>query len=245
MGTFIDLTGQIFGKLTVMKLDHKHSKNGAYWECQCDCGNICIISGKNIKQRNVLSCGCLNKENGIKNRDNLLEQKFGLLTVFDYELNGRNVIWLCFCECGNKKVVKVIGANLKNGKVKSCGCFRRKRLPYGENAFNRLYHTYKTRALNKNFEFTLSKEEFRIITNKRCYYCGRLPFQKASPTIKGFGEYVYNGIDRLDNDLGYTQENSVPCCGFCNVAKNNSKKEDFLEWIKSVYNNIFGEKENE
>lgn len=213
MGKFIDLTGLIFGKLTVISVDHKHPKNGTYWICCCDCGNECVISGKNIKQRNVLSCGCLNRENAIKRRDNLLGEVFGFLTVFDYELNGKNVIWLCSCKCGNKKVVKTIGSALKNGKVKSCGCFRRKRLAYGENAFNRLYHTYKTRATNKNLEFTLSKTEFRELTGSKCYYCKKIPSQKASPTIKGFGEYIYNGIDRLDNNIGYTQENSVPCCG--------------------------------
>lgn len=39
MGQLIDLTGQRFGKLTVLKRDYS-KKGGTYWICQCDCGNI-------------------------------------------------------------------------------------------------------------------------------------------------------------------------------------------------------------
>jgi len=244
MGEFIDMVGQKFGKITVVKLDHMHPKNGAYWECLCDCGSgkEFLVSGKNIRQGKVLSCGCLVKECALMRRDNLLDKKFGMLTVFSFvEKQHGGISWLCTCDCGNDKIVSASGCDLKKGKTKSCGCFRRKRLAFGENAFNRLYHTYKKKAWKKNFEFDFTKKEFKEITKKNCFYCGIEPKQSAGPTIKGFGYYLYNGIDRLNNSIGYTKENSVPCCGQCNVAKNDYSKDSFFDWIKRVNNNLFGD----
>ena len=52
----------------------------------------------------------------------LTGQKFGRLTVIERAENkGRNVCWLCKCECGNEKVI--VGGNLKSGKIMSCGCW--------------------------------------------------------------------------------------------------------------------------
>jgi len=237
---FIDLTGEKFGKLTVIKLDHMHKKNGSYWQCSCDCGSdkISIISGKNIRNKKVLSCGCLVRENGYKDRDNLLGETFGNLTVFDFEINSKhNLIWLSTCSCGNSKIVRCVGASLKNGDFKSCGCVRRKRLGFGESAFNRVYDTYKRRALQKNRSFELSKEEFKNLTSKNCYYCGIEPQQIAVSAKRGYGNYIYNGIDRVNSEVGYEDGNVVPCCGQCNVAKNNYSQMDFYKWITRVYKN--------
>ena len=49
------------------------------------------------------------------------------------------------------------------------------------------------------------------------------------------GDYIYNGIDRLDNSVGYTKENCVPCYKMCNYAKNKFTMEEFLIWINRVY----------
>lgn len=45
---------------------------------------------------------------------------------------------------------------------------------------------------------------------------------------------VYNGLDRRDNAQGYTLENTVPCCKFCNFAKNVYSEEDFIGWINRL-----------
>ncbi len=56
----VDLTGQKFGRLTVIKLHHKNeSTNHYYWECQCDCGGNAIVYGGHLKDGHTKSCGCL------------------------------------------------------------------------------------------------------------------------------------------------------------------------------------------
>jgi hypothetical protein len=78
------------------------------------------------------------------------------------------------------------------------------------------YNTYERRA-RKNFpnDNMISKDEFINITTKECYYCGR-----EGP----------NGIDRIDNEIGYQSDNCVPCCKHCNYVKGNLSNEDFNTW---------------
>lgn len=60
---FIDLTGQKFGRLTVLKrVENKGTS--IYWLCKCDCGNEKIIRGDSLKQGLTNSCGCLQKRKG-------------------------------------------------------------------------------------------------------------------------------------------------------------------------------------
>lgn len=62
-----------------------------------------------------------------------------------------------------------------------------------------------------------------------CKYCNAIPANKINaylgprylPEAKENGYFVYNGLDRVNNDLPHTLENCVPCCKFCNFAKNN------------------------
>lgn len=55
------MTGQKFGKLSVLR--RQHSKNGhVAWLCLCDCGNYTTVRGDKLVTEHTKSCGCLNKE---------------------------------------------------------------------------------------------------------------------------------------------------------------------------------------
>ena len=63
----IDLTGQRFGRWTVLKrgpdyvsYDGRHKM--ARWYCKCDCGNIHLVSAASLKQGTSVSCGCYRRE---------------------------------------------------------------------------------------------------------------------------------------------------------------------------------------
>lgn len=130
MGTVIDLTGQRFGRLTVIeRAESKITPNGsrkAMWKCRCDCGNIVTVKGASLKTGNTKSCGCLNLEK-ISERSlaDLTGQKFGRLTVLERSENSKTgkAKWLCKCDCGNE--VSVMSTSLISGRTKSCGCFHR------------------------------------------------------------------------------------------------------------------------
>ena len=141
----VDLTGQKIGKLLVLReVDHVQTKkHDRYWECRCECGKIVVARQNNLLYKNVRSCGCLRSELTRKRiaqrekpktsspRINLIGKKYGMLTVVDLALpiitpsGERRTAWLCRCDCGGERVVS--SKDLKRGRVKSCGCSRRKR----------------------------------------------------------------------------------------------------------------------
>lgn len=57
-----DITGQRFGRLTVIKYVGIGKHGYATWLCKCDCGNTKIVSGHCLRRGNTHSCGCLAKE---------------------------------------------------------------------------------------------------------------------------------------------------------------------------------------
>lgn len=61
MSNFIDLTGQRFGRLVVLKRVESINK-GTRWLCKCDCGKETVVYGGNLKFKHVRSCGCLRKK---------------------------------------------------------------------------------------------------------------------------------------------------------------------------------------
>jgi hypothetical protein len=56
---FIDLTGQRFGHLVVIKEAERNKDNRVMWKCKCDCGNITIVMRSNLRGGASKSCGCL------------------------------------------------------------------------------------------------------------------------------------------------------------------------------------------
>ncbi len=169
------------------------------------------------------------------------------LTVLDrYRLKGRRFA-KCRCACGG--YIDVEEHHLANGHTASCGCLHKehvarmqqaRRLPQGRAARNALYGNYRRTAKHRNVEFSLTFEDFDVITTNNCYYCGQPPSQTFWSNSGRTSECIYNGIDRLDNSAGYMLANSVPCCGICNNAKRTLTVEQFDAWIKRLAKHRFG-----
>ena len=66
MGKFIDLTGQTFGRLTVLQRAGKAKDGHIRWLCRCSCGNEVVVSSRNLKHGYTQSCGCLYRETHTK-----------------------------------------------------------------------------------------------------------------------------------------------------------------------------------
>lgn len=94
-----------------------------------------------------------------------------------------------------------------------------------------LYKNYKRNAENRGYSFDLSEEIFSTLINSQCFYCMVEPQQK-------YGKLIYNGIDRMDNSIGYSHQNCIACCGICNSAKSNMSLEDFSNWIMRLYKSL-------
>jgi len=86
---------------------------------------------------------------------------------------------------------------------------------------NVVWCRYRRDAKLSNREFSLEKNLFMQLIHMPCHYC----YVEPSPT---------HGIDRYNNDLGYTKENAVPCCWMCNHAKGAAPVEEFLSWCARI-----------
>lgn len=170
--------------------------------------------------------------------ENLVGHKFGRLLVINLSPKRdkrETSYWFCKCDCGNLK--EICRSDFLNKNTQSCGCIRTEYLQSKKNidcAFQKLLYTYKKNAKARGLEFNLSESEFRTLTKQNCFYCNSFPSSKLQRGNKNEYNYIYNGIDRVDNTKGYSICNCVPCCKKCNRMKMDFSKKDFLEQIAKI-----------
>ena len=180
MSQLIDLTGNKYGKLTVLKKDEERkTKSGSYWICQCECGNVKSVKSSSLRRGEIQSCGCLRKEAAQKARENriidLTGQKFGYLTVLERDDEEQKkhsgaLYWKCICDCGTIKSIR--GSNLTRkdeNRIISCGCFHRS---LGEIEIYNLLEQNKINFIEqyrfqdfskKSYDFAITNEQSQII----------------------------------------------------------------------------------
>jgi hypothetical protein len=71
----IDLVGEKFNFLTVIKQAEKKTHYGQYWICKCDCGNIIEVLGTSLRNNRVLSCGCRRQSFGEYQIEQILKEQ--------------------------------------------------------------------------------------------------------------------------------------------------------------------------
>lgn len=115
----IDLSGQRFGKLTVIqRVENKG--NTVMWECRCDCGNTITVPSQSLRNGITISCGCEKR----RTKD-YTGQRFGRLILLEktnYTEKG-GYVYKCKCDCGN--IIYRPISLIKSGGIKSCGCLPR------------------------------------------------------------------------------------------------------------------------
>lgn len=193
---------------------------------------------KNLRNGGSTCCGCIPKYN--PSFQDLTGQIFNKWNVIKLESNRDGTIYYwCRCECGTEKSVR--GTHLKCGESKSCGCSFKltnpndAKLASVRNVYNKTYS-----------DGNLSFEEFLILSQQNCYYCGEEPNNNcnvhlfegktSSQFAKDNGDFIYNGLDRIDSNLLHDKNNLVPCCHLCNLWKRNMIVNDFLGHITKIFN---------
>lgn len=202
MGKSVDLTGQRFGMLTV--IEKAESKNQmAYWLCKCDCGKTTTVRTAYLKSGKTKSCGCLKGK-----ATDLTGQRFGRLIAIEPagRASDRQLKWRCKCDCGNEKII--IGASLKAGLTKSCGCLN-KETPtnyihgMGDSRLYQIWYGMKNRCYNPD-------------AGNYKYYGGRgvRVCDEWLSSFEAFEEWASNNgyqeelsIDRIDVNGNYSPEN--------------------------------------
>jgi hypothetical protein len=87
-----------------------------------------------------------------------------------------------------------------------------------------LYVQYRNRAIKKQLDFLIMPDDYNNIIKHDCYLCGK----KNSNSHN-------NGIDRLNNNIGYILSNVISCCCECNYMKKNYSYEDLFLKINLIH----------
>lgn len=241
----VDLTGQKFGKLTVIERDFSKEKSNSkcFWKCICDCGEITVVSSSHLRTGNAKSCGCARY-------NNLAGKRFGRWTVIERAERTTNQLWLCVCDCGEKK--KVQHSALINGKSISCGCYHKemlsKRLTTHNMSKSRLYNIYydiKSRCNNPK------EKRYNDYGERGIKLCieWESSFEKFKDWALANGYADNLTIDRIDNDGPYapwncrwatTEEQSnnkrtTIYFEFCGIKKSLKQWTEFMGWNYKKY----------
>jgi hypothetical protein len=244
--SIVDRVGKKFGCLTVVSFNKTERDNSGYcrgyWNCKCDCGNLLVKNSLSLENYANINCNSKTCNKRKLRHLDKVGSVFGKLTVISYnrtdtlsENKKRSSFWNCKCFCGKELIVS--NTDLVSGNKISCGCIRYKRLGIKkksdlEISNTQIYCKYKNSADIRLIDFKLSKEDVSGLYTKKCHYCNATPSNvlKFRDTCM-----LYNGIDRVNSNKGYTVDNCVPCCKVCNTMKMELKLEEFFNHIARIY----------
>lgn len=235
MGKIKDLTGQKFGKLTVLRMTQERRNRQVVWECQCDCGNITYVVGQALRDGHTQSCGCKNYES--RNYKDLTGKKFGKLTVIRQSdrqrTKDKHILWDCQCECGN---MRTVASNvLLNGTVIEChNCSSHKSI--GEQQIESLLINNNIKFIRQyNFSDCISPKigqllfDFAIMNdnNEILYLIEYDGIQHFQPVDYFGGEKNFNYLQECDKVKNqYCKEHNIPLIRIPYTKKGKIKLED-------------------
>lgn len=158
-------------------------------------------------------------------------------------------MWELSCICGNTTVQEAY--SVTSGRVKSCGCWHSEqsrqnglRNSQANRKFSPMISSAK--AVAYNYRNGCDFDTFYRLSQQDCYYCGRAPHRTfntantagkriVSQEQRDYGNFTYNGLDRLDSSKDHSPDNVVPCCYDCNRAKMAMSVDDFIAHIERIY----------
>jgi len=107
------------------------------------------------------------------------------------------------------------------------------RLAPGRALRNEAVSTYLRHAKARGLLWDLSDQQIDALFAGDCYWCGEPPSNRRSRKAS-HGDFIYNGIDRVDNTVGYINGNVVSCCFVCNSMKRDFDKDTFIRKAKLI-----------
>lgn len=232
---FKDLTGQKFGRLTVLSFKEINRNHKSVWHCRCDCGNECDIIGTQMEHGQVQSCGCFHTEvmQQLLSND-IIGKKYGNLTVIDKTYDEKHhLLWKCQCDCGN--IICLPGSQLTGERgTRSCGCVK---------SFYEIQIKNILEELKINFQQQQKFSDLRDI-RQLSYDFSIYQDNKVIGLIEYQGEQHFKPIDYYGGEeqfkiqqlhdkmkLNYAKNNNIPLL-YLSKTDIDSFKEKILEFIE-------------
>ena len=224
----IDITGQIFGYLTVIEIDKTPRKTTRkYWICKCKCGNIVSVPGSRLRSGETVSCGCKKYE-----FKDITGQRFGRLVAIERVKIDDKWKWKCQCDCGN---ICYVGLGDLGRRTYSCGCLHDENSKIVASRPDSYFNTHKG-ELHPRYNHDLTDEERNKQRNEEGYDKWRNDVkQKANYTCDCCGKrggnlhshhlYSYSKY----KDLRINIDNGVCLCEKCH--REFHKKFGYIKYL--------------
>lgn len=241
ISTRYDITNQKFNKLTALYYLGRR-KYDNYWQCRCDCGSEVEVAVKRLLNNITKSCGCLLAETKFNQRlfsaQKLIGDKRDNILVVGVDVTSGNLILRCLL-CGNEKQHRASRYRAQPPSTcKKCAHTERKKLSDIDLTVNSVFRFYKGGAKARGIDFTLTEQDLKELVFSPCFYCGSPPLSYFTTNRLVKHKLPYQGIDRQDNNCGYTVANVVACCKICNYAKRKMTTKEFVEFVSRAFTHL-------
>lgn len=224
IGKNVDLTGQKFGKLTVVELLQERKNGKKYYNCLCECGNYIKLRSTDLRNKKRDSCGCAGRAGAPK--------KIWKWHNKDYTIDE-------LCNLANRSKGSFYNLIKQGWTIDQI--VNNKPIHHGMKGTRlyRIYYKMLTRCYNKN-----DNEHYKYYGDRGIKVCDE--WLNDNKTF--FDWAINNGyqdnltLDRIDNDGNYTPDN----CRWISTYEQNKnrtnsimiqyqgKKHSITEWIKML-----------
>lgn len=243
-----DFIGLKQGLITIIGFDkEEYSKanlKDVLATCQCSkCGSIFKHSLNSIRRPECLFlnyCPQCKNQYRIENIEKRLKGKQkGVLKFISFDhFEGIRAFVKCQCtRCGKEVIVRDDRFSKSYDPLSCTYCYPEYNSKKVKSRYEKIHGlsgieyeqdkriryrllSLKKGAYSRGFNFDLSDEEAKKLLSRECYYCGN-------------NDYI--GLDRIDSTKGYTLGNTVSCCKYCNLMKNNLQYDLFLTQINKIF----------
>ncbi len=171
-------------------------------------------------------------------RDDITGQKFGRLTVIEFNNKSPKgqSIWKCQCECGKYKDIR--GYHLKGKKIRSCGCLKRETVNIKWNGFGNIgrwvWNKYRVSAIKKKKTFNITAEDMWNQALKQNMKCALTDVELKFMPKAGQQTQSNASLDRIDSSIGYEKHNIQWVLKEINLGKNILTQDQFINMCNLV-----------